>query len=168
MINRQRGVVLTQPGLARLQGAITAAQDQEKYGQRFTQAELEARAGISRKTIKKILAGTTPVDVASVQLLFTGFGLPLDAADHGLPDLPSPSTSPEGTSPPPQTDWAEKPDTTVFFGREPDMATLGQWVTVDSGPTVHDATVQLAGGNRGLRTAVGGGHRLEQQQLCHF
>ncbi|MEM6427173.1 MAG: hypothetical protein AAF728_18760 [Cyanobacteria bacterium P01_D01_bin.128] len=40
MSNRQRGVVLTDCGQERLETAIATAQDQEKYGKRFTQAEL--------------------------------------------------------------------------------------------------------------------------------
>lgn len=83
---RYRGVVLTERGLERLESAIAAAQEQQKYGKRFTQAELEELTGISIKTIKKIRNCTAPVDEASVRILFEAFGLELDTADYGLPN----------------------------------------------------------------------------------
>ncbi|NER83873.1 MAG: hypothetical protein F6K42_30890, partial [Leptolyngbya sp. SIO1D8] len=86
MNQRQRGVVLTDLGWERLESAIAAAQETEKYGKRFTQAELEERAGISRKTIKKIRQRTAPVDETSVHALFTAFRLELETADYGLPN----------------------------------------------------------------------------------
>ena len=48
--NRYRGVVLTPLGAGRLEKAIILAQDQEKFGSRFTQAELSERAKLSIKT----------------------------------------------------------------------------------------------------------------------
>ena len=73
--NRSRGVVLTQAGSERLEAAITAAQQREKGGQRFTPAELEMRANfaLSSKTIRKIRDHTGPVDIRSVQALFKAF-----------------------------------------------------------------------------------------------
>jgi len=132
MSQRQRGVVLTESGQKRLEAAIASAQDREKYGKRFTQAELEERAGISRKTIKKIRQGSTSVDETSVQTFFQAFGLELETADYGLPELSAPVT--DHDSPLPERastakiDWGEKPDTAIFFGRTEELATLGQWV----------------------------------------
>jgi hypothetical protein len=40
MPRRPRGVFLTDRGLERLEAAISAAQEAEKYGKRFTQDEL--------------------------------------------------------------------------------------------------------------------------------
>jgi transcriptional regulator with XRE-family HTH domain len=118
--NRYRGVVLTLRGLRRLEEAIALAQEQEKFGSRFTQSELSERAKLSIKTIKKIRAGKIPTDEASVRALFRVFDLELETADYGQPE-PSLST-PEAHSPSnkssstPKIDWGEKPDTTLFFG----------------------------------------------------
>ena len=132
---RSRGVVLTQQGIDRLEAAISTAQDKEKYGKRFTQAELSERASLSIKTIKKIRDRTAPVDETSVRTLFEAFGLTLKSADYGLPELPSPSVESE---PAPQDnrltakiDWGEKPDTATFFGRTEDLTTLDRWVMTD-------------------------------------
>ncbi|MEO1069828.1 MAG: hypothetical protein AAFW95_12015, partial [Cyanobacteria bacterium J06638_6] len=84
MSRRQRGVVLTDRGKQRLEAAIVSAQDQEKYGARFTQTELEDRAGLSIKTIKKIRESKNPTDKASVRALFGAFGIKeLEPADYG-------------------------------------------------------------------------------------
>ena len=93
MSHRQRGVVLTDRGKERLEAAIGAAQEQEKYGARFTQADLESRAGMSIKTIKKIRNQEAPADQPSVQALFKAFGLTLEQADYGLPNT-SPKPQP--------------------------------------------------------------------------
>ena len=133
--NRYRGVVLTPQGLRRLEDAIALAQEQEKFGSRFTQTELSERANLSIKTIKKIREGKVPTDEASVRALFRAFGLDLETADYGqpeptlsTPDAHSPSSFPSST---PKIDWGEKPDTALFFGRTAELATLNQWVQGD-------------------------------------
>ena len=133
--NRYRGVILTPQGLQRLENAIAIAQEQEKFGSRFTQAELSERAKLSIKTIKKIRAGKIPTDEASVRALFRAFDLELETADYGQPE---PSLSPpeahllSSKSPPsPKIDWGEKPDTALFFGRTTELATLNHWVQGD-------------------------------------
>lgn len=85
MSHRQRGVVLTDRGKQRLEAAIASAQDQEKYGARFTQPELESRAGLSIKTIKKIRHQDGPADQLRVEGLFSAFNLTLEPADYGWP-----------------------------------------------------------------------------------
>lgn len=85
MSRRQRGVVLTDRGKQRLEAAIASAQDQEKYGARFTQTELEDRAGLSIKTIKKIRHQEGPADQLRVEGLFKAFNLMLETADYGWP-----------------------------------------------------------------------------------
>lgn len=133
--NRYRGVVLTPQGLQRLEKTIALAQEQEKFGSRFTQTELSERANLSIKTIKKIREGKIPTDEASVRALFSAFGLVLKTADYGQPE-PNPST-PEAHSPSsnsssdPKIDWGEKPDTALFFGRTEELATLNHWVQGD-------------------------------------
>jgi predicted NACHT family NTPase len=92
MSRRQRGVVLTDRGKQRLEAAIASAQDQEKYGARFTQPELEDRAGLSIKTIKKIRHQEGPADQARVEALFSAFNLALETADYGWPQPDADST----------------------------------------------------------------------------
>ena len=93
MSRRQRGVVLTDRGKERLEAAIASAQDQEKYGARFTQAELEDRIGCNRKTIKKIRERLGPSDETFVRSLFKAFGLQLEAPDYGHIESDSFATS---------------------------------------------------------------------------
>lgn len=83
MSMRQRGVVLTDYGKKRLEAAIEAAQQREKYGSRFTMAELAERAQLSSKTIKKIFDCQTPIDESSIRHLFKAFDLQLEASDYG-------------------------------------------------------------------------------------
>ncbi|MEM6433699.1 MAG: NB-ARC domain-containing protein [Cyanobacteria bacterium P01_D01_bin.115] len=132
---RYRGIVLTQRGVEQLESAIAAAQGEEKYGQRFTQAELSERACLSIKTIKKIRGRTAPVDETSVRTFFKAFGLELETADYGLPEPTSPVSDHAPTSQEKRLttkcDWGEKPDTTIFFGRMEELATLGQWVMTE-------------------------------------
>ena len=135
MSNRQRGVVLTDLGQQRLATAIAAAQDDEKDGKRFTQAELSERARLSIKTIKKIRQGNQPTDEESVRSLFGAFELTLEAADFGQPALRSPAIAPQSTPlarrAPAKIDWGEKPDTALFFGRTEELETLSQWVMAE-------------------------------------
>ncbi|MEO0374475.1 MAG: NB-ARC domain-containing protein, partial [Cyanobacteria bacterium P01_A01_bin.17] len=126
MSKRQRGVVLTKHGLARLEAAIAAAQDAEKFGSRFTQAEIEERVGSNRKTIKKIRDRSASVDQASVTALFNAFGLELETADFGQ----SEPAAPQRTSAA-KIDWGEKPDTAIFFGRSEELTTLNQWILAE-------------------------------------
>jgi hypothetical protein len=138
---RQRGVVLTDRGLERLESAIASAQDEEKYGKRFTQAQLKERTefapgkGLSIKTIKKIRKRTAPVDPQSVQNLFEAFDLELKAADYGHPELSSDESETLSANAPRSSaakiDWGEKPDTAIFFGRTDELATLSHWVLAD-------------------------------------
>jgi transcriptional regulator with XRE-family HTH domain len=86
MSNRQRGVVLTDRGQERLEAAIAAAQDEEKFGKRFTQEELSERTQLSIKTIKKIRSCRDRADKASLYDLFKAFGLELIASDFGQPE----------------------------------------------------------------------------------
>ncbi|MEM9766760.1 MAG: NB-ARC domain-containing protein [Cyanobacteria bacterium P01_D01_bin.71] len=135
MSNRQRGVVLTDRGQERLETAIATAQDQEKYGKRFTQAELSERTDLSIRTIKKIRDRTAPTDTASVQTLFVAFGLGLKASDYGHPELPptrgNSQPVPQSESSTAKIDWGEKPDTAIFFGRTEELATLSRWVLAE-------------------------------------
>ncbi|EKU96780.1 NB-ARC domain protein [Leptolyngbya sp. PCC 7375] len=89
MSKRARGVVLTPQGLERLDVAIKKAQSNEKFGQRFTQAELSERSGLDVKTIKR-LRSKDPADLKSIEAFFDAFNLELKSADYGLPNIETP------------------------------------------------------------------------------
>ncbi|WP_225885327.1 NB-ARC domain-containing protein [Leptolyngbya sp. KIOST-1] len=135
MSRRQRGVVLTDRGKQRLEAAIASAQNQEKYGARFTQTELAERSQLSGKTIKKICEQTSATDDRSIRALFGAFGLELEPADYGQSEpsaLPASSESTARRQPSnTKIDWGEKPDTALFFGRTAELATLNRWVQGD-------------------------------------
>jgi hypothetical protein len=126
---------LTDRGQKRLEAAIATAQDEEKFGQRFTQPELSERTKLSIKTLNRIRDRTAPVDETSVRYLFQALGLELETADYGLPEPPSqpsePQTNPTDRGFTPKIDWGEKPDTAIFFGCTEELATLGQWVMTE-------------------------------------
>jgi WD40 repeat protein len=132
MPRRPRGVFLTDRGLERLEIAIAAAQEAEKYGKRFTQDELKDRAGINPKTIKKIRQCSKVADKESVAALFRGFGLTLETADYWQPDPTTPATEFQpAPQQQPRVDLLEAPDASVFYGREAELLLLQQWVLAD-------------------------------------
>ncbi|MEO1096029.1 MAG: NB-ARC domain-containing protein [Cyanobacteria bacterium J06638_28] len=135
MSKRQRGVALTDRGLEQLESAIAAAQEIEKDGKRFTQAELSERANLSIKTIKKIRSRTTAVDETSVRQLLAAFELELEATDYGVPETSSDVADTQLTHPRKRSsakiDWGEKPDTAIFFGRAEELVTLNDWVMAE-------------------------------------
>ncbi|MEO1148146.1 MAG: NB-ARC domain-containing protein, partial [Cyanobacteria bacterium J06638_22] len=132
MSKRQRGILLTDRGQEKLEGAIATAQDAEKGGKRFTQAELSERANLSIKTIRKIRDRSTPIDETSVRALFQAFALELEPTDYGLPEATEAEPQACITSQrEPRVDLLEAPDASIFYGREAEMLLLRQWVMVD-------------------------------------
>lgn len=82
---RRRGVLLTPQGLIKLKATIKEAEDDEKYGERFTQDELEEKVLMSKDTLSKILANEEPVDKKSILIFFEAFELVLDNTDFQYP-----------------------------------------------------------------------------------
>ena len=136
MSKRQRGVVLTDRGLERIETAIAAAQEATHRDKRFPKEEIAARAQTTTKTLNKIFDRALGVDKSKLRDLFQAFGLALDTADYGPLDpvtaiAPSPENSPPSNQPATKIDWGEKPDTKMFFGRVEELATLRDWVMVE-------------------------------------
>ncbi|MEM6517700.1 MAG: WD40 repeat domain-containing protein [Cyanobacteria bacterium P01_C01_bin.70] len=132
MSKRQRGVVLTNHGKERLEAAIAAAQEREKDGKRFTQAELEERSYLSTKTIKKICQAQAGVDRSKIEDLFRAFELTLEAADYGVPEVTTAELPQQKwRDRTPKIDLLEAPDASIFYGREAEMLLLRQWVLED-------------------------------------
>lgn len=121
-----RSVVLTEQGKTRLEIAINSAQDEEKFGKRFTWAELEDRCHLSEKTIRKIRVSSEPVDQSSLETLFSAFDLSLRASDYGHSEVPT-TDSTSGA----KVDWLEAQDASIFFGRRDEIAKLQEWICKD-------------------------------------
>ncbi|MEM9815174.1 MAG: NB-ARC domain-containing protein [Cyanobacteria bacterium P01_D01_bin.6] len=136
MSKRQRGVVLTDRGLERIEIAIAAAQEAAHRDKRFPKEEIAARAQTTTKTLNKIFERVLGVDKSKLRDLFQAFGLGLDTADYGPPDpvtaiAPYPKNSLPSSQPATKIDWGEKPDTKMFFGRAEELATLRDWVMIE-------------------------------------
>ncbi|MEM9120562.1 MAG: NB-ARC domain-containing protein [Cyanobacteria bacterium P01_F01_bin.56] len=136
MSKRQRGVVLTDRGLERLEAAIASAQEAAHRDKRFPKEEIAARAQTTTKTLNKIFERVLGVDKSKLRDLFQAFGLGLDTADYGPPDpvtaiAPSPESSLPSSESATKIDWGEKPDTKMFFGRAEELATLRDWVMAE-------------------------------------
>ena len=127
-----RGVQLTDSGKKRLEAAIASAQDVENGGNPFTNEELEERAHLSIKTIKRIRYREALTYKTSVRELFDGFGLELKPSDYCLPKIPV-AESPKSVIPKhePRRDWTEAPNVPAFYGRIEELSTLTQWAVQD-------------------------------------
>jgi hypothetical protein len=83
MAQRDRGRYLTDAGLARLESAIAAWEDQN--GRKCTQEKLKDLSKLDIKTITNIRKCKAGVDTGSLQRLFTGLDLTLVEIDHCIP-----------------------------------------------------------------------------------
>ncbi len=124
---RRRGVVLTDRGQQRLQGARRELEARENGGDRLSLEDLSARSGLSVRTVAKVLDGRTSVDRQTLAALFACFALALERSDYRHP-------GPEASSPPAPVDWGEAPEVSVFHGREPELRRLGGWLAADRPP----------------------------------
>lgn len=123
---RVRGVVVSLHGWQRFQVAKQQAESDENQGRRFTQEDLSDRTTLSLNTLARVLKRELGVDRQSLKLLFEAFGLELTKADYTSPPV-TPETlgsQPESS----QQDWDNAIDTSVFYGRETELAQLCQWI----------------------------------------
>jgi predicted NACHT family NTPase len=79
-----RGVVLTQQGVERLEAAIAFTQEQEQFGQPFTEVDISDRANLSTEAVQKIRDQAEVMDENSIRLLFSTFGLKLLISDYEM------------------------------------------------------------------------------------
>lgn len=120
---RQRGIILSDYGWERLQIAEQQAQTDDSP---FTLKQLTERTGLSLNTLTKVRTRKVPVDRQTVAAYFEAFGLELIPNDYLQPSLQNLPSSDISTAP--LIDWGETPDTSVFYGREHELATLTQWI----------------------------------------
>lgn len=125
-LGRVRGVILSPRGWEKFQTAKQQAESDENWGKHFTQEDLSDRAGLSLNTLGRIFKGELGVDRQSLEYLFRAFGLELTKADFTSPVSPSEESQTRWANP--QQDWDNAVDTSVFYGREAELAQLWQWV----------------------------------------
>jgi transcriptional regulator with XRE-family HTH domain len=77
---RDRGRILTAPGLKKLNEAIQEWSD--RYNIRGTLTEVEAESGVGSDTVSKIRQGREGADLSKIRQLFAAFDLTLANGDH--------------------------------------------------------------------------------------
>jgi WD40 repeat protein/transcriptional regulator with XRE-family HTH domain len=127
--DRKRGVILSPMGWQRFQTAKQQAEVEESWGKHFTQQDLRDRTALSFNTLSRIFKREQGVDRQTLEYLFRAFGLELTTADF----TPSISLAKESESlrANPQQDWDNAVDTSVFYGRETELAQLWKWMVAD-------------------------------------
>jgi transcriptional regulator with XRE-family HTH domain len=123
---RERGIVLSPQGWQRFQVAKQQAESDEIWGKHFTQEDLSDRTGLSLNTLYRVLKRELGVDRQSLEYLFGAFGLELTKVDH----ISAITTGEESDSRRASShqDWDNAVDTSVFYGRERELAQLWQWI----------------------------------------
>ncbi|MBW4639940.1 MAG: pentapeptide repeat-containing protein [Gloeocapsa sp. UFS-A4-WI-NPMV-4B04] len=128
-VGRARGVTLSPQGWQRFQAAKQEAEAEEIWGKHFTQEDLSERTGLSLNTLYRVLKRELGVDRQSLEHLFRAFGLELIKTDHTT--SVAAGEDPESQRANPQQDWGNAVDTSVFYGRETELAQLWQWIVSD-------------------------------------
>lgn len=82
---RRRGVILTPPGLNKLQEAKSEAAFKENFGNRYTLEALSDRTGLSVDTLMKVLKCEAGVDKQTLQCCYSAFNLVLEPGDYCSP-----------------------------------------------------------------------------------
>ncbi|MCG5058660.1 MAG: pentapeptide repeat-containing protein [Limnoraphis sp. WC205] len=87
------------------------------------------RTALSLNTLSRIFKRQQGVDRQSLEYLFQAFGLELTTADFTSPTTSGEESESLGTNP--QQDWDNAADTSVFYGRETELAQLWEWMVSD-------------------------------------
>lgn len=126
---RDRSVILTPPGLKKLQDARREAEIWENDGKRYTLEVLSDRTGLGCGTVAKVLAHEEGVDKQTLERFFRAFNLELDKSDYSrpTPDL----TQRKSTIIKSRQDWGEAPDVSAFYGRTEELSKLEYWILND-------------------------------------
>ncbi len=110
----RRGLILSEAGIARVNRARRRLELDRNDGARISLEELGSGAGLSAKTISRLLTRDVPVDRRTIELLFAELGLTLGSQDVRplVARLAERSELPRYR--------------TVFFGHEHEIARLGE------------------------------------------
>lgn len=126
---RVRGIILSPYGWQRFQVAKQQAESAQSWGKHLTQEDLSERTGISLNTLYRLLKRELGVDRQSLEYLFGAFGLEVTKADYtSAVATGEESDSRRANS---HQDWDSAVDTSVFYGRERELAQLWQWIAID-------------------------------------
>jgi hypothetical protein len=123
---RDRGVILTPPGLKKLQDARREAEIWENDGKRYTLEVLSDRTGLGCGTVAKVLAHEEGVDKQTLERFFRAFNLELDKSDYSSPTLDL--AQPNGRIIKSRQDWGEAVDVSAFYGRTEELSKLEYWI----------------------------------------
>jgi transcriptional regulator with XRE-family HTH domain len=121
-LGRVRGVILSPHGWQRFQTAKQQAEVEEIWLKHFTQEDLRDRTLVSLNTIARIFKREQGVDRHSLEYLFQAFGLELTTADFTFPTASCQES--ESLRANLQQDWDNAADTSIFYGRETELAQL--------------------------------------------
>jgi WD40 repeat protein len=123
---RKRGVFLTHSGRQRLEWARSYWEKEHNFGTRCTIEQLSEITELAPNTLNKIFYHQISVDKSTLDRCFTAFGLVLDLQDY------QDRACSEAVAPPPSNcHWGEAPDVSVFYGRERELTTIGNWVETE-------------------------------------
>ncbi|MBU7584965.1 MAG: hypothetical protein KAF91_19005 [Nostoc sp. TH1S01] len=146
---RKRGVILSLPGIQKLQEARHQTEILENDGAKFTLEELSYRTQLAPFTVSKVLARTEGVDKQSLEYFFRAFGLELTANDFVRAGVQGNGGAGEeyvtqqrqsaqvgepahaAGSSALKTDWGEAVDVSIFFGRTEEVSKLEFWIIND-------------------------------------
>lgn len=115
-VRRQRGFVLTQSGLQRLQQARQEIEIRSNAGNSLSLEQIAERSELDVHTVRRALSGTDRVDRSTLVQLFQGFALELEEADRVKPERPR------------RQDWGKAIFGEGFLGRDRELETLARWV----------------------------------------
>ncbi|MEM7713028.1 MAG: NB-ARC domain-containing protein [Cyanobacteria bacterium P01_A01_bin.68] len=128
---RNRGLILTEEGLRKLQDARNKTINEK--GNRISYEKIqdkiieksEGREDLCVTTIRKIFTGSTPVDIGSLECVFDCFDLELCESDYTKPsenaDFNTQLTFLYNY-------WGKAPDISVFYGRLQEQKKLKRWI----------------------------------------
>ncbi len=96
-------------------------------------------SGISEGTWKRFLAGKVPINANAFKAYCQVLGLDWESVAE-RPEALTPAPAPSSAAGDPvihpqqqmQQDWDNAPDVSVFYGRQPELATLQQWMMQDA------------------------------------
>ena len=134
---RQRGVILSDQGLAKILEARRYSEQQENNGEPYSVEELAERTGLAPHTLCKVFNRDVKVDKRTLQLCFSTFNLTLRTDDYQKPQslkgkvgtsVGSKSILNQSQTIPSYDTWGEVPDITDFCGRTTELAQLKQWI----------------------------------------
>lgn len=131
---RERGIVLSPQGWQRFQVAKQQAESAQSWGKHFTQEDLSERTGLSLNTLYRVLKRELGVDRQSLEYLFGAFGLELTKVDHISAIVTGEESDSRWANS--RQDWDSAilqgrgyaNDTSVFYGREQELAQLWHWI----------------------------------------